>query len=409
MQKRILFLISDTGGGHRAAAQAIAEAIHFLHPKRYELIIEDLWKNHTPRPFRTLPNTYRWMTGPGLPLWKLLWATLAQPTLQQRILDDIGFLVRADIIAYYRALRPDLIVSVHPLLNHIGLDCLRAANLAIPFVTVVTDLITFHPTWIDPRVTRCIVPTEAARQRAITLGMAPEKLAVYGQPVSLKFAQPLVDKAQLRHKLGLASERPTVLLAGGGEGGGQISEIARAIAQQATQTQLLIVTGRNAALRQELSALAWEIPTHIYGFVDNMVELMQAADMLVTKAGPGTISEALITGLPMILSGYIPGQETGNVQFVEENGVGLYVTEPAEIAKLVEAWSTRAKAALATMARNAARLARPRAALLIAEDLCYTLEHGLPPAPGESASMPPGPPAVVAAWSEFAPSLERDQ
>jgi 1,2-diacylglycerol 3-beta-galactosyltransferase len=387
MKKRILFLISDTGGGHRASAQAIVEAIHFLHPARYELIIEDLWKNHTPRPFCKLPNTYRWITGPGLPLWKLLWATLAQPTLQHRILADIGFWVRADIIAYYRAHRPDLIVSIHPLLNQIGLDCLHAARLDIPFVTVVTDLITFHPTWIDPRVTRCLVPTEAARQRALALGMAPEKLAVYGQPVSLKFAQPVADKAVLRQTLGLHGTRPTVLLVGGGEGGGHLFAIARAIAQQAPQTQLLIVTGRNATLQAELAAIRWEIPTQIYGFVDNMPALMHAADLLVTKAGPGTISEALIAGLPMILADFIPGQETGNVQFVEENGVGRYVPDAEAIADLVQEWCTPGLPALATMARNAASLARPRAALLIAEDLCFTLEHGTAPTPVEAAVM----------------------
>jgi 1,2-diacylglycerol 3-beta-galactosyltransferase len=178
-----------------------------------------------------------------------------------------------------------------------------------------------------------------------------------------------------------------VLLVGGGEGGGHLLAIARAIAQQAPQTQLLIVTGRNATLQAELAAIRWEIPTQIYGFVDNMPALMHAADLLVTKAGPGTISEALIAGLPMILADFIPGQETGNVQFVEENGVGRYVPDAEAIADLVQEWCTPGQPALATMARNAAGLARPRAALLIAEDLCFTLEHGTAPTPVEAAVM----------------------
>ncbi|MEZ4620880.1 MAG: glycosyltransferase [Caldilineaceae bacterium] len=369
-------MISDTGGGHRASAQAIAEAIHFLHPERYEILIEDLWKNHTPHPFRKMPSTYRWMTGPGLPLWKLMWTTLAQPTLQQYILDDVEALVRDDIVTYFRAVRPDIVISVHPLLNRIGLDCLRATRATVPFVTVVTDLVTFHPTWVDPRVSRCLVPTESARAQAIALGMAPEKLAVYGQPVSLKFAQPVADKQTLREKLGLDRDRPTILLIGGGEGSGQMRAIARAIATEARHTQMLIVTGRNQSLRKELDAVRWEIPTQVYGFVDNMPELMHAADLIVTKAGPGTISEALIAGLPLILSDYIPGQETGNVHFVESNGVGRYANRPEEIVGWVRAWTQPGNPFLATMARNAAILARPRASLLIAEDLCYLLEHG---------------------------------
>ena len=162
------------------------------------------------------------------------------------------------------------------------------------------------------------------------------------------------------------------------------------------------MTGRNATLQAELAAIHWEIPAHIYGFVDNMPELMHAADLLVTKAGPGTISEALIAGLPMILADFIPGQETGNVQFVEENGVGRYVPDAEAIADLVQEWCTPGQPTLATMASNAVRLARPRAALLIAEDLCFTLEH----APVEAAVLKKEDASKVTASPTLAHTLE---
>ncbi|MEZ4663070.1 MAG: glycosyltransferase [Caldilineaceae bacterium] len=375
MSKRILFLISDTGGGHRASAQAIAEAMHFLHPHQYETIIEDMWRNHTPHPFREIPKAYRWVVGPGLPLWKLMWHTMSQPTLQRHILDEVEFLVRSDMQAYFRTTQPDMVVSVHPLLNQIGLNCLRDSGSHAPFVTVVTDLFTFHPTWVDPRVDRCLVPTEAARTYAIELGMAPEKIAVYGQPVSLKFAQPPGDKATLRQQLGLDADRPAVLLVGGGEGSGRLVAIARQIVQHAPHVQLLVVTGRNRALRQELAAASWaQAPhIHIYGFVNNMSELMHACDLIVTKAGPGTISEALIAGLPMILFDFIPGQETGNVAYVEHNGVGVFAPSPSEVAHTIAIWTCPGSPILNEMRANALRLARPRASLLMAEDLCHVV------------------------------------
>ncbi len=376
LKKRILFLISDTGGGHRASAQAIAEAIEFLHPEQFEVIVEDMWKNHTPHPFRDIPKAYRWVVGPGLPLWRLMWYTLAQPTVQHHILDDIEVLVEDEMSAYFQTIRPDLVVSVHPLLNRIGFDCLRKAGFSGPFATVVTDLFTFHPTWIDPRVTRCLVPTEEARTQAITLGMAPEKLAVYGQPVSIKFAQPPGNKLALRQKLGLDIQRPAVLITAGGEGGGRLLAIARQIAQTVSRVQLLIVTGRNHSLRDELEAVTWAVPTHIYGFVENMPELMHASDLIVTKAGPGTISEALIAGLPIILSDFIPGQETGNIDYIEGNGAGVFAGNPVDIARLVEQWTRPGNQTLAALRANATRLARPRASLLIAEDLCHLVELG---------------------------------
>ncbi|MCB0081087.1 MAG: glycosyltransferase [Caldilineaceae bacterium] len=379
MSKRILFLISDTGGGHRSSAQAITEAIHFLHPNQYETVIEDVWKNHTPHPFREIPRAYRWVVGPGLPVWKLMWHTMSQPALQRRILEDVKYLVKDDMQAYFRTMRPDMVVSVHPLLNHIGLSCLRDIGYTVPFATVITDLFTFHPTWVDPRVDHCIVPTEAARVQAIELGMAPEKIAVYGQPVSIKFTQPVKDKMTLRNSLGLDAQRPAILLVGGGEGSGPLVAIARQIAQRAPGTQLLVVAGRNHSLRQELETASWaQTPhVHIYGFVDNMPDLMHACDLIVTKAGPGTISEALIAHLPIILFDFIPGQETGNVDYVERNGVGVLAQSPQEIARIVASWTRPGTNKLAQFRANAERLARPRASLLIAEDLCHLVEHGI--------------------------------
>lgn len=370
MKKVILFLMSDTGGGHRAAAQAIEEAVHHLHPNRYVVVIEDMWKNHTPWPFNRLPDLYGWVTGPGLPLWRLLWNVSANLYVQKLLFASIfPFLVKrgADHI---KSVRPDLIVSVHPMLNHLGVGWLKAAGLSVPFITVITDMVTFHPTWICPEVTRCIVPTEPACERALKFGMPAEKLVVYGQPVGLRFATCHRDKAALRRQLGLADGRNTIMVVGGGEGFGKIYKVARQIARQAPQAQLLIVAGRNRSLKKKLEAVEWEIPTHIYGFVDNMPDLMRASDVLVTKAGPGTISEAFNTGLAPVLLGYIPGQETGNVAYVQDNEAGVYAQNPLDVARLICDWMTPGNPTLQQMSRNAARLARPQASLQIADELC---------------------------------------
>jgi 1,2-diacylglycerol 3-beta-galactosyltransferase len=128
----------------------------------------------------------------------------------------------------------------------------------------------------------------------------------------------------------------------------------------------MIVTGRNKSLKQNLEAVPWEIPTKIFGFVDNMPNLMGAADVFITKAGPGSISEAFVAKLPLILFDYIHGQEEGNVEYVVKHNAGAYVTEPKEIATLLSAWLTPNNPQLIEMTQNAARLARPEAALTIA-------------------------------------------
>lgn len=370
MTKRILFLMSDTGGGHRAAANAISEAIHYLYPQQFNVVIEDIWANDTPWPIRRLPHAYPWLADSGTRWWLLFWRVTARPPIRKGMMNTAYVLARRRILKFLRETQPDIVVSVHPAMNHLGLRWVRRAGLNVPFYTVVTDMVTVHPTWICPEVTHCMVPTEIAAATAVSYGMSPEKLTVVGQPVQLKFTQQKGSKAATRQQLGMHPQRPAILIVGGGDGIGRVYDIARTIASHIPQAQLLIVAGRNKALKQKLESVTWELPTHILGFVDNMPDLMTAADILVTKAGPGTLSEAFISGLPVIISGFVPGQEAGNVDYVRENDAGAFATEPAEIVRIIEEWLQPGNPHLQQMTANAARLARPEASLDIARILC---------------------------------------
>ena len=136
MKKTILFLMSDTGGGHRASAQAIEEAIQHLHPNQYTIIIEDMWKNHTPWPFNRLPDLYGWLTGPGLPLWRLMWRVSAYASVQSRLFTFIFPFIKQRGADYIKQVQPDLIVSVHPVMNQAGMEWLNAAGLKAPMAWV---------------------------------------------------------------------------------------------------------------------------------------------------------------------------------------------------------------------------------------------------------------------------------
>src|SRR5262249_20669341 len=133
-----------------------------------------------------------------------------------------------------------------------------------------------------------------------------------------------------RRALGLDPARPAVLAVGGGEGAGGLAEQVLAITHLMPEAQVLAVTGRNRQLYRELRhlCLVGRLPARIFGFVHNMPGLMRAADVVVTKAGPGTICEAVACGLPILLTGAIPGQEEGNVDYVLANGLGELATTP---------------------------------------------------------------------------------
>jgi 1,2-diacylglycerol 3-beta-galactosyltransferase len=177
----------------------------------------------------------------------------------------------------------------------------------------------------------------------------------------------------MREGLGLTGRGRVVLLVGGGDGMGPLFDTARAIdaatADLDPPPQLVVVTGRNEALRERLRAAAWRIPARVEGFVRNMPEWMAAADVLVTKAGPGTITEGLLSGLPLILMGKVPGQEDGNVDYVVDSGVGAWEPRPEGAAARLRDWLTPGNPALTRMAGRARQLANPDAASDIAADV----------------------------------------
>ena len=171
---------------------------------------------------------------------------------------------------------------------------------------------------------------------------------------------------------------PAVLVVGGGEGMGLVGEIARSVAGALAQGgrpqgQMVVICGRNQKLMAELTAHNWPIPVRITGFVYNMPDWMAACDCIVTKAGPGTIAEAVVRGLPILLSGFIPGQEEGNVPYVVDNGAGAFSTEPGEIARIVARWFGPQRDQLAVMAGQARAMGNPQATRHIVEEVAQLL------------------------------------
>jgi 1,2-diacylglycerol 3-beta-galactosyltransferase len=376
MPKRILILMSDTGGGHRASAEAIAEALAHLYGENISVSIVDAWKRCAPWPLNQIPDAYSWLVSDGLWMWNALWLTDGHTLWPQVMSEVLTPVVRRSAVNLFRAEAPDMVITVHPIVNHIPLRVLRhTMKTDVPYVTVVTDMITAHPAWFCPLADFCLVPTEAARQRALHYGMPPDRVEVTGQPVGLEFAKGVGEKHYLRSKLGLDRNRPTVLVVGGGEGMGPVYQTARAIAAEVPSTQLIVVSGRNAALKQKLDKTSWEIPTKIYGFVMHMAELMGASDVLVTKAGPGTLSEAFIAKLPVIIFDFIPGQEEDNVRYVLEHQAGVYAPTPGEITRLIQEWLQPDSDTLKQMVIKSAGLARPDAALVIAQRLHQLLNE----------------------------------
>ncbi len=360
--KHILFLFSDTGGGHRSAAEAMVEALHLEYKDRVTTELVDFIKDYAPRPLNQMPAWYPYMV--RVPdLWGVSYQ-LSNGWRRTRAALNVAYPYTRQSLRRMMEQHPaDLIVSVHPLATSQLLHALGKKRP--PFVTVVTDLVTTHAFWYEPKIDLCIVPTEGARQRGLKNRVPESKIRVVGLPVADRFCHPANDRVALRQALGWPVDQPMVLLVGGGDGMGPLGKTAEAIAASHLRAGMAVVAGRNHKLKNSLETRSWPIFTRVYGFVRNMPDMMQAADILVTKAGPGTICEALNAGLPMILYSRLPGQEDGNIQYVVEEGAGVWAPEPEQIVDALRTWLESPEKLTQTSA-NCQRLARPQASHQIA-------------------------------------------
>lgn len=365
----ILFLFSDTGGGHRSAVNAIIEAIELEFPGRITTEMVDLLKEYTFPPLNQAPAIY-----PLFSHYQRLWKIGYNASDGRRRSNLVTHSSTPFLFHSFSRLvhdhPADLVVSVHPFMNTPVRQVVHYYH--IPFATVITDMVSVHALWFDKRADLICVPTEVARERGIELGVPAEHIKVCGQPIDEKFTHLRTDKSKLRQELGWDAKSPAVLLVGGGEGMGPLEETAKAINSSGLDLSLVIIAGRNQNLKARLEAESWNIPCKIYGFIKNMPDLMSAADILITKAGPGTISEAFIAGLPIILYSRMSGQEEGNVLYVVGEQAGVWTPTPETVVTTLRRWNANPED-LAWVKSNSLRLARPDASRQIARALAEVI------------------------------------
>jgi 1,2-diacylglycerol 3-beta-galactosyltransferase len=369
----IVFFFSDTGGGHRSAAEAIIEAIDLEYKDQVTTEMVDFFKDYAPLPFNRAPAMYPYMVKAPR-VWGAGFHATDGRARSRVITTSMWPIARQAAKSMVKGHPADLIVTVHPFANTFALKALGAHRP--PFINVVTDMVTTHALWFDNRADMILVPTETARLRAIRYHISPEKLQVVGLPVADRYCQPIGKKSVLRKELGWPLGKPVVLLVGGGEGMGPLAKTAAEIDASGLDIIQVIVCGRNQRLKEDLQIQKWDNPTFVYGFVREMPDFMRASDYIVTKAGPGTIAEALNAQLPIVLYSKLPGQEDGNVTFVEEEGAGVWAPRPIDVVRALTRWISRPEERKKVI-ENCRRAGRPEAARTIARIIGERLRLGL--------------------------------
>lgn len=339
--KKVMLIYETAGGGHLANARAIQAAMAERHPGIDVFMMHVAHESQSHR-LKALYESYNVMLKSDPRMVKVGFRLLNTINAEAILLPLLPK-ARHNLEACIRRERPDLIVSVFSMINHAVIRVLK--NLAwhhkVPYLIFCTDLSQgFLKHWVDQEADGFVALSDVAAEQMIAFGASPQQIKVlHGLPVHPAFARSAVGKAEARKELRLAPDRFTVLITMGGVGGKNTWRYAKELASSGLQLQVVVVCGRNRLLERRVRRLAARspLPMRVYGYTDQMPLLMEAADCILSKPGPGTIAEAIEKQRPLLVDAIrepMP-QEKGNLDFVLNHGIGDAVDRRGDLVKLV--------------------------------------------------------------------------
>lgn len=338
---KILIISSDTGGGHRSAAAAIVAGVQkFFEGESYAIrVVRAVEESH--HLSAKLVRLYNWILRNRQHWMKYFyWCMNRVRPEKSRFFYKrcVGY-----VVELFERWCPHVVVSVHPLTQHIFARVLKELNLAgrVPLVSVVTDpCYGFWKGWACDDVTLYLVASEDARRQLIDYGVNPERIKISGLPVHPKFAYPGEEAAQVaRRALGLDPEKFTVFVNAGWIGGGNIPQIFRELVRGELDVQAIFLAGKNEDLRIAAESIALEapFPIKVIGYSDEIEKLMSAANVMISKLGGLTTFEALACRVPIIadlITEPMP-QEAGTANLIAECGAGVMLRRSSDVVPVV--------------------------------------------------------------------------
>ena len=357
---RVLFLSANVGEGHTAAAQAIAVALKAKLPGCQSDVV-DSYRYASDVFGKVVSNGYIGMVKVLPQLYGAIYDQAERATKVNAFKKWLHRYTALNLRRYVQETSPDVVVCTHAFPCGAMAEYKREFADAPPVVGVVTDFVV-HPFWIHRNIDYYAVATDSMKHALIARGVDTDHISVTGIPIDARFAQ-RGERRAIRRKLGLASDRTTLLVMGGGVGIGPVEKAIAGIDRLTHDVQTVVVAGKNPTLERRVREMARGMrhSVKVAGFVSNVFDYMRAADVLISKPGGLTSSEALAAELPLVMLRPLPGQEERNTRYLQANGAGVRVDTRRELVQALDRLLSNPEL-LAAMRERARALARPNAA-----------------------------------------------
>jgi len=372
IQKRVCILTLSVGSGHLRASEVVQRAL-YDGSDPIEVKVLDALDLARPWFHWLYVDPYWWMLRNAPGLWRRLFERRQRKQHAATAPDWVFRRGCREVLGQIKNYAPHLVIVTEIGAAEIAALGRREGWFNAPILAVQTDFQT-EPPWVQSEIDVTCVASEEARSQLIGWGVLPNRVLLSGIPVDPAFALPY-EKSDLMQALGLDARRPAVLVMGGGMGPAPLDKVIASLELSGAPMQVLAVAGHNREVRQRLELLRRRLAMdmHLFGWTDNIPELMAVSDLLITKPGGLTVAEALAAGLPMILTHPIPGPEERHVRFLEQKGVAVHADRLDEIPRLASQLLSLPEN-LQDMRRRAREWARPDAAHAVAQVALALLE-----------------------------------
>lgn len=313
---RVLFLSASVGSGHLRAAEALEAAFVQTYGKRLRAKIIDAFGYTSPLLSKMVVNTYMEMIKLTPSVYRYLYKRAERSNSMTEFSSLLNKIMSTRLKRLIIDFRPDVVICTHVFPCAVMSVLKKKTRLRVPVVGVITDF-TVHNFWVYPNVDLYTVANEELKRELLIKGIDEEKIAVTGIPIHPKFAEKN-NKMLIYSHLKLAPKLPVLTVMGGGFGFGPLVQIVKELNKLDLPVQIVVIVGKNKMLLRKIAELRTEFrfPLTVLGYINNVHEIMEVSDLLITKPGGLTTSEALSKGLPIVIMNPIPGQEEKNTDFL---------------------------------------------------------------------------------------------